>query len=123
MAEHRSVTRRKARRRNRSKKTSMYHPNRPRLVVYRSNKHFEVQIIDDFTSSTITSASSKDKDFKKSLEKAGTKTEISKLIGKKIAEKAKSNKIESVVLDRNGYPYHGRVKAFADSARKNGLNL
>ena len=123
MAEHRLVARRKARRRNRSKKTSMYHPSRPRLVVYRSNKHFEVQIIDDFNSNTIASASSKDKDFKKSLKKAETKTEISKLIGKAIAEKAKSNKIESVVLDRNGYTYHGRVKAFTDSARKNGLNL
>ena len=78
--------------------------------------------IEDIQNQLAKTPSSKS-NFKKSLEKAGTKTEISKLIGKKIAEKAKSNKIESVVLDRNGYPYHGRVKAFADSARKNGLNL
>ena len=67
MANHRSIIRREERRRNRSKKTSMFHPDRPRLVVYRSLKHIEAQIIDDFKGVTLASASSKDKDLELSL--------------------------------------------------------
>tara|TARA_Y100000768_G_scaffold58936_1_gene39663 strand:- start:6878 stop:7249 length:372 start_codon:yes stop_codon:yes gene_type:complete len=123
MANHRSIIRSQERRRNRSKRTSRFHPHRPRLVVYRSLKHIEAQIIDDFKGVTLVSASSRDKDLESQLKKVKNKTEISELIGKAIAKKAKSNKIGPVVLDRNGSPYHGRVKAFAEAARKNGLEL
>jgi len=123
MAYHRSVIRREERRRNRSKKTSRFHAERPRLVIYRSLKHIEAQIIDDFKGSTLVSSSSKDKDLQTAIKKIKNKTEISKVVGKAIAEKAKKAKIRSVVLDRNGSPYHGRVKAFADAARENGLEL
>ncbi len=123
MGHHKSVVRRKERRRNRSKKTSFAHPSRNRLVIHRSLKHFEAQVIDDFKGHTIFSASSKSKDFKPSLEIIKTKTDLSKKVGEVLASKAKKMKIKSVVLDRNGYPYHGRVKAFVESVRKNGLNL
>ena len=123
MANHRSIIRREERRRNRSKKTSRLHPDRPRLVVCRSLKHIEAQIIDDFKGVTLASASSKDKDIKSQLKKVKSKTEMSELVGKAIAKKAKNKKIGSVVLDRNGSPYHGRIKAFAEAARKNGLKL
>ena len=123
MAYHRSVLRREERRRNRSKKTSRFHAERPRLVIYRSLKHIEAQIIDDFKGSTLVSSSSKDKDLQTAIKKIKNKTEISKVVGKVLAEKAKKAKINSVVMDRNGSPKHGRVKAFAEAARKNGLIL
>ena len=123
MANHRSIIRREERRRNRSKKTSRFHPIRPRLVVYRSLKHIEAQIINDFEGVTLVSASSRDKDLQPKLKEVKNKTEMSELVGKTIAKKAKAKSIGSVVLDRNGSPYHGRVKAFAEAARKNGLEL
>ena len=123
MGYHKSVVRRKERRRNRSKKTSFAHPSRNRLVIHRSLKHFEAQIIDDFKGHTILSASSKCKDLKPMLKNIKSKTDFSRKVGEELATKAKKMKIESVVLDRNGYPYHGRVKAFVESLRKNGLNI
>lgn len=123
MANHRSLIRSEERRRNRSKRTSRLHPTRPRLVVYRSLKHLEAQIIDDFKGLTLVSASSKDKNLQTEIKKVKNKTEMSKVVGKAIAKKAISENIESVVLDRNGSPYHGRVKAFAEAARNNGLEL
>ena len=123
MANHRSLIRREERRRNRSKKSSMSHPNRYRLVIYRSLKHFEAQIIDDLKSHTLISASSKDKDLQTALKKKKNKTDISVIVAEALAKKAKEAKIGPLVLDRNGYPYHGRVKAFADTARENGLEL
>ncbi len=115
--------RRKNRRRNRSKSTSMFHEKYPRLVVYRSNKHFEGQIINDFESKTLISASSKDSSLKKAVASSKSKTEVSTIIGKAIGQKAIENKIKKVVFDRNGYPFHGRVKAFADAAREEGLEF
>ena len=123
MSHHKSVIKRKERRRNRSKKTSFAHPNRYRLVIYRSTRNIEVQVINDYKGHTIVSSSSKDKELRSSYEGSVSKTELSKIVGKDLASKAKKKKIKSVVLDRNGYPYHGRVKAFVESARKNGLNL
>ena len=123
MGHHKSVIVRKERRRNRSKKTSFAHPNRNRLVIHRSLKHFEAQIVNDFEGHTIISASSKGKDLKPALKNIKSKIDLSKKVGEALAEKAKKMKIKSVVLDRNGYPYHGRVKAFVESVRKNGLNL
>ena len=123
MGHHKSVVRRKDRRRNRSKKTSFAHPSRNRLVIHRSLNHFEAQVIDDFKGHTIFSASSKCKDLKPALKNIKNKTDLSIKVGEALASKAKEMKIKSVVLDRNGYPYHGRVKAFVESVRKNGLNL
>ena len=115
--------RRKNRRRNRSKSTSMFHEKYPRLVVYRSNRHFEGQIINDFESKTIISASSKDSSLKKAIASSKSKTEVSIIIGRAIAKKAIDSRIKKVVFDRNGYPFHGRVKAFADAAREEGLEF
>lgn len=123
MAQHRSVRRRDERRRNRSKKTSRLHPNRPRLVVFRSIKHFEAQIINDFEGQTLTAVSSRDKELQSAVKKADNKTDISRIVGEALAKKAKSEKVGPVVLDRNGYPYHGRVKAFAEAAREGGLEF
>jgi len=91
----------------------------PRLTVFRSNKQIYAQLIDDLTGTTLASASS----FRnKSVEKVN-KTEQAGIIGKEIAEKAKKVGIESVVFDRNGYLYHGRVKSLANSAQEAGLKF
>ena len=114
---------RKSRRRNRSKSTSMFHSKYPRLVIYRSNRHFESQIINDFEASTLVSSSSKDLSLKKEIGSSKNKIEISNIVGKSLAKKAVEKKIKKVVFDRNGYPFHGRVKAFAEAAREAGLEF
>ena len=91
---------------------------KPRLSVFRSNTEIYVQLIDDDNAVTLAAASSKEQDVKS---QAGTKTEKSKLVGQAIARKAKELGIETVVFDRGGYLYHGRVKAIADGAREGGL--
>ena len=93
---------------------------RPRLVVSRSNRHMVAQIIDDVAGHTLVSAST--------LEAAqrgaeGTKTDQARLVGERIADRAKEAGITAVVFDRGGYKYHGRVAAVADGAREHGLNL
>jgi large subunit ribosomal protein L18 len=93
---------------------------RPRLSVFRSNTDIYVQLIDDLTSRTLASASSKDKDI--AAQKA-TKSEKSKLVGAAIARKAVDLGLKDVVFDRGGYLYHGRVKAVAEGAREGGLNF
>ena len=123
MGEHRSVIRRDQRRRNRSKKTSRLNPDRCRLVVYRSLKHFEAQVVNDFEHRTIISVSSRDKKLQTAINKAKNKTDISRIVGEAMAKKAKTKKIGPVVLDRNGYPYHGRVQAFAEAARSGGMEF
>jgi large subunit ribosomal protein L18 len=92
---------------------------RPRLVVFRSNKHIYAQIIDDLAGATLASASTL------SLEGDNIRLTIdnAKLVGKKVAEEAIKKSITSVVFDRNGFVYHGRVKAVADGAREGGLNF
>ena len=92
----------------------------PRLCVFRSNTGIYAQIIDDETRTTLVSASSLDKDLKI---KNGSNVEAAKVVGKSIAEKAKKANIKTVVFDRSGYLYHGRVKALADAARENGLEF
>ena len=92
---------------------------RLRLRVIRSNKHIYAQVIDDVRGVTITSASSHVKDSTQKV----NKTDQAKLIGKEIAENASKAGIKEVVFDRNGYLYHGRVKALAESARENGLKF
>ena len=93
---------------------------RPRLSVYRSNTQISAQLIDDNGGETMVSASYL---CRESGEKKGKKTEQAQLLGAMLAEKAKAAGITAVVFDRNGYLYHGRVKALADAARNGGLNF
>lgn len=92
----------------------------PRLTVFRSNKEIYAQLIDDVAQVTLAAASSLDKSSK---EGASNKTEVAVNVGKLLAAKAKDANIEKVVFDRNGFLYHGRVKALADGARENGLKF
>ena len=94
---------------------------RPRLTLYRSNKHISAQIVDDATSTTLVAASSLDKN----LDLAGkTKSEVSKIVGASIAAKAIEKGIDTVVFDRNGFLFTGaRVKDFASAAREAGLKF
>lgn len=95
---------------------------RPRLAIYRSNKHIYAQIIDDVKGVTIASAGSVEKDLKEKLSHGGN-IEASKTIGKLVAERAKEFGISQVVFDRGGNLYHGRVAALADAAREAGLEF
>lgn len=96
--------------------------SRPRLAVYRSNRYIYAQIINDENGTTIVSASSLEKDLReKFLGKVNI--EVSKTIGKLIAERALAKGVKSVVFDRGGYIYHGKIKALADSARESGLDF
>lgn len=93
---------------------------KPRLTVFRSNKQIYVQIVDDASKKTLAAASSQDKVLEG---KDGNKVVQAALVGDLIAQKAKEAGISTVVFDRNGYLYHGRVKSLADAARKGGLNF
>jgi large subunit ribosomal protein L18 len=95
---------------------------RPRLAVFRSNKHIYAQIIDDSQGATVTAASSLDADAKKDL-KAGGNIAAAKAVGKLVAQRAKAKGVEAVLFDRGGYLYHGRVKALAEAAREAGLKF
>ena len=97
--------------------------DRPRLVVYRSLNHVYAQIIDDINNKTLTSVSSLNKEVQVLLKEKKSKIEKSKIVGKVLAEKATGMNVKKVVFDRNGYKYHGRVKAVADSARQAGLEF
>ena len=95
----------------------------PRLVVYRSNSHLYAQLIDDNDSKTLLSISTNDSSFKKEIEKLDSKISKSTFVGRKMGEEIVKQKIKKVMFDRNGYIYHGRVKAFADAVRESGLNI
>ena len=92
---------------------------RPRLSVFRSNKEIYAQLVDDLSGKTVITASSLDKAFKKD----GAKIDVAREVGKVLAQKATEKGIESVSFDRNGYLYHGRVKALAEGAREGGLKF
>ena len=92
--------------------------DRPRLSVYKSNKGIYAQLIDDAAGNTLAQASSRELgDY------SNATLEISKSVGKKLAERASANGISAVIFDRNGYIYHGKVKALADGAREGGLKF
>jgi len=97
-------------------------PGRPRLAVFRSNKHIYAQIIDDSKGTTLTAASTLDANAKKDLKQGGN-IAAAKAVGKLVAERAKAKGIEAVLFDRGGYLYHGRVKALAEAAREAGLKF
>ena len=94
-------------------------PERPRLNVFRSETNIYAQIIDDVNGVTLVSASSLEKDF--ACE--GTKSDAAKQVGRNVAERARAKGIETVVFDRGGYVYHGRVQALAEGAREGGLQF
>lgn len=91
---------------------------RPRLSIFRSNKNIYAQLIDDVAGVTLASASTLDENVSDA-----TKLEQASAVGKAIAEAAKANNISTVVFDRSGYLYHGRIQALADAARENGLDF
>jgi large subunit ribosomal protein L18 len=98
---------------------------RPRLSVRRSLNHIYVQIIDDVAGASLVQVGSTNKAIaaKVADKKKMSKTEVSKLVGELVAEKAKEKGIEKVVFDRKGYAFHGRIKALAEAARKKGLQF
>jgi len=111
--------RRKRRTRHRLRKVERL---KPRLSVFRSGKHIYAQIIDDLAGRTVAAASTLDKDIRDVL-KTGANRDAAAQVGKAIAERAKSAGVETVLFDRGGYLYHGRVKALGDAAREAGLKF
>ncbi len=104
--------------RQRIKKNLSNKNNLPRLVVFRSNVHIYAQVIDDLNNKTMVSCSSNDKDMEKEISKCKGKMSQSSLVGKHLGEKMKEKKINDIIFDRNGYNYHGRVKALAEAVRE-----
>jgi large subunit ribosomal protein L18 len=97
-------------------------PEKPRLTVFKSQKHIYAQIIDDTKGNTLVSASTNQKQLKEKLEKTWDEN-AAKEVGKLVAEKAKEKGITEIVFDRSGYKYHGKVKALAEAARETGLKF
>ena len=114
-----SIDRKKFRVRNKIKNVSS--PGRFRLSISRSSKNISAQIIDDVKNITLLSASSVEKDIK--AKNKVNKTELSKIVAEKLAKKAQEKKITKIYFDRGVYKYHGRVKIFAETLRKNGMEF
>ena len=112
-------TRKKFRITNKLKKVSK--PERVRLSIYRSSKNISAQIIDDSKNITLLSASSVEKDVKET--KTKNKSELSKIVAEKLAKKAQEKNIIKIYFDRGIYKYHGRIKIFAETLRKNGMEF
>ena len=110
------------RRQRTSGKVKKNNNGRPRLAIYRSGKHIYAQIIIDKDGTTVAAASTIDTEVRSKL-KTGANVEAASLVGKIVAERAKKVGVNTVVFDRGGYLYHGRVKALADSAREGGLSF
>ena len=114
-----TVQRKKFRIRNKLKKNAS--SDRYRLSVSRSLKNFSAQIIDDVNNKTLLSASSIEKDIKSGPKRS--KVSMSKIVAEKLAKKAQEKKITKIYFDRGIYKYHGRIKVFADTLRKNGMKF
>lgn len=114
--------RKRIRRHRRVRKTVSGTPQRPRLSVFRSQRHIYAQIIDDLSGRTLVSASSLDEGLKGKL-KTGADGKAAHQVGLLIGRRALDQKLLAVVFDRGGYAYHGRVKALADGAREAGLSF
>jgi large subunit ribosomal protein L18 len=104
------------------RKTLTGTPERPRLSVFRSDKHISAQIIDDYAGKTLVAASSLQKDVRGELANGGN-IKAAEIVGRTVAERAKAAGITAVAFDRSGRRYHGRIKALADAARKGGLQF
>ncbi len=113
---------RRLRRHKRIRKKVFGTPERPRLCVFRSNKHIYAQIIDDTIGHTLVSASTLDPELREKLQKTWNK-EAAREVGRLIAKRALEKGIKKVVFDRGGYKYHGRVKELAEGAREGGLEF
>ena len=109
-------------RKKRIRKNIFGNQDRPRLSVFRSSKHIYAQIVDDTNGSTLVSASTLDTEFRENKVE-GKKVEIATAVGTLVGKRALDKGIKKVVLDRNGFLYHGRIKALSDGARKAGLNF
>jgi large subunit ribosomal protein L18 len=109
-------------RKSRVKKQVQGTPERPRLSVYRSSKHIYAQIVDDATGQTLAAASTMARDVRDGVKNSAT-VEAARTVGLALGRKALSRDITKVVFDRNGYAYHGKVKALADAAREAGLQF
>jgi large subunit ribosomal protein L18 len=118
-----NIQERLLKKRSRIRKKISGTPERPRFTVYRSQKHIYAQIIDDVAGKTLVTASTLSKDLKDEIAKVKSPIDVCKMIGKETAKKALEKNIHEVVFDRNGYLYHGRVKAIADGAREAGLKF
>ena len=112
----------RSRRHRRVRKKVRGTAERPRLCVFRSNRHISAQVIDDRDGKTVAAASSLEKDLRSSLKSGGNKEAAAK-VGQLLAERAVANGVKEVVFDRGSYVYHGRVKALADAAREGGLSF
>jgi large subunit ribosomal protein L18 len=110
-------------RKSRVRKNVKGTPEKPRLSIFKSAKHIYAQIIDDSQAATLLDASSLSKDIQGQIQDKGGNKEGAVIVGQTIAERALKKGIKRVVFDRNGFLYHGRVKALADSARENGLQF
>ena len=113
---------RRRRRKLRVRKRIFGTADRPRLTVFRSSKHIAVQVVDDVTGVTLCQAASMNKELRKQISYGGN-VAAAKAIGTVVAERAKEKGITKVAFDRNGYRYHGRIKALADAAREGGLGF
>jgi large subunit ribosomal protein L18 len=111
-----------ARRQQRVRQRIVGTEERPRLNVFRSSSHIYAQIINDLKGTTLAAASSLDKSLKSTL-KSTSSIEAAKAVGKLLAERAKSAKVQKVVFDRGGRLYHGRIKALAEASREGGLQF
>lgn len=118
--EDRNISRARRHRRVRARVSGT--AERPRLNVFRSNKHIYAQVIDDVNGLTLASASTKEKDFG-AESNAGSTVEAAKKVGALVAKRALEKGLTAVVFDRGGYLYHGRVQALADAAREAGLQF
>ncbi len=110
------------RRHQRIRKKVVGTPERPRLNVYRSLSHMYAQVIDDMSGHTMAAASTLEDDVQ-SQANAKSKTELARLVGEMVAERAKEKGVDQVIFDRAGYKYHGRVQALAEGAREGGLKF
>lgn len=122
MKKFKKLNLRKERRAFRVANAVKHYSTRPRLCVFRSNKHIFAQIIDDNEGKTLVSAGTNDKDLKSEVNTGGN-CEAAAKIGEIIAKKALAAGIKQVAFDRHGYLYHGRIRSLADAARNNGLDI
>jgi large subunit ribosomal protein L18 len=114
---------RRQRRKRRVRKQIFGTPERPRLTVFRSHKNMYAQIIDDMGGRTLVAASTQEPPLAEKIDGAGGNAKAAEVVGEALAAKAVEAGIKQVVFDRNGYPYHGRVKSLAEAARKGGLKF
>jgi large subunit ribosomal protein L18 len=122
MEHSRTILRQRLRRRHRVRRFIRGTAERPRLSVFRTDKHIYAQVIDDVSGKTLASASSRDKQLRDSLGFGGNK-QAAEVIGRAVAERAKAAGVTQVCFDRGEFKYHGRVAALADAARAAGLDF